>query len=478
MDSVQYMTRDVCPPVSAGNIVIDPCSNSVNDPAKDDCMGATEMLVNTVPQGVASGKVSRLSRRLEASEFPDAPSKTVSYLPTTIENLEHIIKSSGITVRYNLIKKKIEINIPQFEGTVDNRDNSTLTSIVSLASLHGLAVSQVPAYVEAIGDRNAYNPVKDWIMSVPWDGIDRMEEFCGTVVARDGFAASLKNTLIQKWMLSLVAAALSDQGFHARGVLTLQGGQGIGKTTWGMKLVSDVTMRDEFVKLGHHLDGSNKDSVLAAITHWIVEIGELDSSFRKDVARLKSFLTSNSDKVRRPYAKAESEYGRRTVFFATVNQQNFLVDETGNSRFWTIPVESLDYRHSIDMQQIYAQLAVDYARGGQWWLSVEEEALLSESNLRHRSVNSIRDIVLDAIDRSLVDDPTNEYLTAGELLSRLGVAVPNNSQSRDCGAVLREICGEPRRIQGRDKWRVPLRRAEPVLVPLVGPRRPPAGDVF
>jgi hypothetical protein len=478
MDSVQDMTRDICRPVSAANIVINQNSNLVPEPVAEGDIETLTVPVDRVRQGVNLGKISRTSRRLETSEFPDAPTKTASYLPTTIENLEHILKCSGITVRYNLIKKKIEINIPQFEGTVDNRDNSTLTSIVSLASLHGLAVSQIPAYVEAIGDRNAYNPVKDWIMSVPWDGIDRMEEFCGTVVARDGFSTSLKNTLIQRWMLSLVAAALSDQGFHARGVLTLQGGQGIGKTTWGMKLVSNVAMRDEFVKLGHHLDGSNKDSVLAAITHWIVEIGELDSSFRKDVARLKSFLTSNSDKVRRPYAKAESEYGRRTVFFATVNQHNFLVDETGNSRFWTIPVESLNYTHSINMQQVYAQLAVDYAGGAQWWLSVAEEALLSESNLSHRSVNSIRDIVLDAIDLTLVGNPTNEYLTAGELLRRLGVTVPNNSQSRDCGAVLREVCGEPRRIQGRDKWRVPLRNAEPVLVPLTGPRRPPEGDVF
>jgi predicted P-loop ATPase len=478
MDSVQDMTRDICRPVSAAKIKIDQCNNSALNTALEAGIEREATPANSVSQGIKLGRISRTSRRLEASEFPDAPTKTASYLPTTIENLEHILQSSGITVRYNLIKKKIEINIPQFEGTVDNRDNSTLTSIVSLASLHGLAVSQIPAYVELIGDRNAYNPVKDWIMSVPWDGIDRMEEFCGTVVARDGFSTSLKNTLIQKWMLSLVAAALSKQGFYARGVLTLQGGQGIGKTTWGMKLVSDVTMRDEFVKLGHHLDGSNKDSVLAAITHWIVEIGELDSSFRKDVARLKSFLTSNFDKVRRPYARAESDYGRRTVFFATVNQQNFLVDETGNSRFWTIPVESLNYTHVIDMQQVYAQLAVKFEQGDQWWLSAEEESQLTKSNLNYRSVNSIRDMVLDVIDLALIGSPTNEYLTANEVLNRVGVTVPTNPQSRDCGAVLRELCGEPRRIHGRDKWRVPLRRTDPVLVPLTGPRRPPAGDVF
>lgn len=476
MDSIQTTPPVISRHVCAADIVLNEDAAPIS--VHQDTFSETETSPTISAEKQVTGQVSRINRRLEAGEFPDCPAAGSNHLPTTLENLEHILKGFGISVKYNLIKKKIEILIPEFEGTSDNRDNATLTAIISLASLHGLSTGQVPAYIEAIGDRNAYNPVENWIMSVPWDGCDRLAEFCSTVVARDGFSVDLKNTLIEKWMLSLVAAALSKQGFYARGVLTLQGGQGIGKTTWGMKLVSDPGKRDEFVKLGHHLDGGNKDSVLAAITHWIVEIGELDSSFRKDVARLKSFLTGNFDKVRRPYAKAESEYGRRTVFFATVNQQNFLVDETGNSRFWTIPVESLDYTHKIDMQQVYAQLAVRFADGGQWWLSADEEALLTASNLNYRSANSIRDMVMDAIDPALIGDPANEYMTATELLNHVGIAVPSNPQTRDCGAVLRELCGEPKRVQGREKWRVPLKRAEPLLAHRTGPRQPPAGDLF
>ncbi|WP_168711541.1 VapE domain-containing protein [Sphingomonas sp. PAMC26645] len=469
------MSQRVCP----ADIIIDVSdTGTVPIQVTEDQNATTEASQALAIGRQVTGRVSKINRRLEASDFPDCPVGTSSHLPTTIENLEHILRAFDVTVRYNEIKKRVEILVPNLEGTADNRDNATLTAIISLASLHGLSVGQISSYVEAIGDRNAYNPVKDWIMSVPWDGCDRLTDFCGTVVAQDDFSVDLKNTLIEKWMLSLVAAALSKHGFYARGVLTLQGGQGIGKTTWGMKLVSDPGLRDQFVKLGHHLDAGNKDSVLAAITHWIVEIGELDSSFRRDVARLKSFITGNSDKIRRPYAKAESEYGRRTVCFATVNQKNFLVDETGNSRFWTIPVTSLDYNHTIDMQQVYAQLAVRYNDGGEWWLSEGEEALLTTSNLNYRSINSIRDIVLDALDTSLAGDAGNEYMSASELLRRLGIAVPTNPQSKDCGTVLREICGEPKRVHGGDKWRVPLKRAEPLLKPRMGPKQPPVGDAF
>ncbi len=99
-------------------------------------------------------------------------------------------------------------------------------------------------------------------------------------------------------------------------MLTFQGPQGIGKTSWVKALVSEPKLRDSVVKLDHHLDTSNRDSILGAIENRFVEIGELDSSFRKDVARLKGFITSDNDRVRRPYGRRECDYPRQTLFVA------------------------------------------------------------------------------------------------------------------------------------------------------------------
>ena len=56
----------------------------------------------------------------------------------------------------------------------------------------------------------------------------------------------------------------------------------------------------------------------------IVELGELDATFRKsDIASLKSFITSDRDVLRRPYARLESEFARRTVFLHRLTQSNF-----------------------------------------------------------------------------------------------------------------------------------------------------------
>jgi predicted P-loop ATPase len=175
------------------------------------------------------------------------------------------------------------------------------------------------------------------------------------------------------------------------------------------------------------------------------------------VARLKGFLTNDCDKLRPPYARSEVEFDRRTVFAASVNDSNFLVDSTGNSRFWTISVDRLDYLHSIDMQQLYAQLKVDLDAGAQWWLTPDEDSKLAEYNVRHRSVSAIEEQVLDAIALDLIGKDIGTYVTASELLTKIGIRSPSNRQAKECGTVLREHLGAPKRVQGRDKWRVPLR---------------------
>ena len=316
------------------------------------------------------------------------------------------------------------------------------------------------SFIGVIADKHQFNPVADWILSKPWDNTSRLNELFATLTHRPDFPEDLKNKLIFRWLLSAVAAALSPSGFKARGVLTLQGPQSIGKTSWISALITDSVLREAVLKLDHHLDAGNKDSLISAITHWIVEIGELDSSFKKDIARLKGFLTSDRDKVRRPYGRSDSEYSRRTVFCATVNDDNFLVDSTGNSRWWTIPVTAINYAHGIDMQQVFAQLATHLEDGMEWWLTPEEEGQLELHNKKHRAVSVIRERVIDALDLDRINESTLSAMTATQLLQSIDIKHPTNSQSKECASILRELLGESKRINGSNKWGIPFKKEE------------------
>jgi hypothetical protein len=398
-----------------------------------------------------------LDQPLGVANLPHQPTGKGRQAPMTIQNLLHLLDEYGITVRYNVIKKKIDIRIPDHRGTPDNFDTSALTVIENLARMNDLQAGPVTSYLATIGDQNAYNPAAEWITSKPWDGVDRLKAFYDTLTAADDYPKAMKEQLMYRWALSAVAAALMAEGFHSRGVLTLQGDQGLGKTSWIRALVSDLELSRELIKGDQHLDVSDKDTLLTALTHWIVELSELESTMRKDIPRTKAFLTSNCDKLRRPYGAANSNYQRRTVFTATVNDENFLIDPTGNSRFWTIPVVQINYQHGIDMQQLFAQLAVDFHAGEQWWLTPSEDALLQDLNKSHRAASVLRDRVSLRIDSSRVANDNVKALTSTELMHVLGVERPSNGDFKELKGILKEFKVRRVRIQGTEKYKFPFK---------------------
>lgn len=398
--------------------------------------------------------------------FPDQPPPRSDRPPATIANVEHLLNYAGIKVRYNEVSKRDEILIPDKPGSRDNVDNVTLTYIISLAAEHHMPTGNVAGYVEVIANKNAYSPIRDWIHSRPWDDIDRMPEVYETVVQSEGYPDSLKHVILRKWLRS-VSAAATRSNFRSRGVLTLQGAQGAGKSSWINALISDADLAESMIKLGHHMDPSNKDSLIGAIGFAITEIGELDSSFKKDIARLKGFLTDDTDRVRRPYDRRESSYPRRTVFAATVNEHQFLQDPTGNTRFWTIPIKSMNWQHRIDMQQVFAQLAHEVGEGETWWLSDDEESLLNKLNSRHSTASPVAERLADSIDFDRIGAEGLPAMSATEVLAWLSFPL-TNPMAREAGAALRNLLGDPKKINGTMKWRVPVRVDEAVSV---GPKQ-------
>jgi len=393
--------------------------------------------------------------RLDPMSFPHPPRKKGFPILPTLENFQYLLDGYDIRVSYDVIKKRLVVLIPEHTGSVDNHESVILAVINSLATLNGMSIGQVPAMLIALGDRKLRNTVADWIMGRSWDGVDRLPAFYETIQERQGYPPQLKKILLRRWLLSAVAAVLKPHGFHSRGVLVLQGSQGIGKTRFFSALVPDAALRDQVVLLGHHLDAANKDSTTTAITHWIVELGELDGTLKRDIASLKSFITKDADKVRRPYGKTDSEYQRRTTFGATVNDHNFLVDDS-NTRFWTIAVEAIDYEHGIDMQQLFAQLAVAFHTGEQWWLTKVEEMQLGEINKDHRAISLVRERVMNVIAFEAPANARTKPMSATDVLQEAGLDRPTNPQCKEAASILRELYGGPKKVQGRYVWRVVL----------------------
>jgi len=412
-------------------------------------------------------------KRLDLAGFPDRASGQGGP-PPTIANVKHLLDENGIEARYDVIKKKTEIVIPNLPGVIDNGDNVSIAHVKSLMALHGMQNGDARAIIDAIANQNPYNPVANWIRSKPWDGVDRLPDFYATLHTVEDYPPSLKEAIMYCWSLSAVAAALMPSGFSTRLVLTLQGPQSIGKTRWCLSLVSDALLRGAVVKTDHHFDGGAKDNVITAARYWIVELGEVESSFRKDQERLKGILTRDRDVIRLPYAAADSEFPRRTVFLASANGADFLSDPTGSTRWGVIAVQSIDYEHDVDMQQLFAQQAEAFDRGEKWWFTPEQEAQLEAWNERHQTTSVIRDTLASVVDFEGDCTQVTIKMTATELLRAADIPHPTAAQARECGGILRKAFGPPKKGRGIYRWDIPtLAEVPPDKLPT-----PPVKDKF
>lgn len=233
-------------------------------------------------------------------DFPDPPDSPLAMVRGTADNLAYLLDCYGISVRFNVLKKRPDVNVPGLRTTGENRDAVVLTRIEDLAIRHRMPPARVAANLLALADATPYDPMADWIDRKPWDGEDRLWAICATVVCQPHYPTDFRDVLVRKWLLSIVAATFQPQGFRARGALTFQGGQSIGKTSWFRRLISDPALCEQAIKLGHSWDGGSKDARLAAIRHRIVELGEVEGSFRREIAGLKAFITEDFDKLRPP----------------------------------------------------------------------------------------------------------------------------------------------------------------------------------
>jgi len=356
-------------------------------------------------------------------------------LLNTKENLEHLLKSYKYKIRYNLMTNSIEITHPTIFYDLSNNYNCHMADLVSLCSLNGLPKSEIDRYIEVIAFKNTYHPVRDWIESKSWDGVKRVQSLIETVKCTNH---TLRDIFIRKWLIGAVAAVYSQEGMSIHGVLTFQGVQGIGKTSWFKSLAPN-----DYLKESLTLDANNKDSVVHCTNRWIGELGEVDNTFnRSSIASLKSFITRSLDCYRPPYGRSERQIPRRTVYFASVNDENFLLDKTGNRRWWTLSITELNYQHTIDMQQLWAEVYIMFKNGAEYWLNKQETDLLNDSNKNFEEIDPLEEMFLERFDWN--DKFRSEIMTVTQVLEQCGFFKTDfnfHKIAGRAGKIVNKLCG-------------------------------------
>jgi|GEM_PF-2372380 len=391
--------------------------------------------------GTVEGEYMPFNMRLSETDIPDRSKRGKAQASTL--NLTCILKHYGITYYYDELLKKHCIDFPANQNVInDISDNGKLQEIKSL-----LAINEVPIEtaerITALLMNKVVNPIKDFITGKPWDNVSRLNDFYNTVLV-DINNVEYRNRLLRMWLVQCVAAMDAGESspivhkvpkFEA--VLIFQSGQGRMKTTWIRSLVPPEY--NEYVIDNITLDTENKDSRKAAVSAWICELGELDGTFKKsDIARLKGFLSSCVDEIRLPYDRLPCKFRRRTSFFASVNESRFLVDDTGNRRFFPLQIIGTNPFHSVDMQQLWAEIWGLYLAGDQWWPDAEMDEMINHHHLKHSQIDHIEDAMRSKFDLDTILDHGKLY-TCTDILTECGWGHTTKMDVNAVAKVLRRL---------------------------------------
>lgn len=251
------------------------------------------------------------------------------------------------------------------------------------ASFRGLNCATVTCEEAAIvqARRKGYNPLVDYLRSLEWDGHKRLDTVLidyAQAPDNDYVRAVTKCTFIAG-----VARAFSPGCRHDHMLILENETQGTGKSDFvraiGGKFYSDCKIKVD-------TDASHRNTVHAMIGSWILEVSEMAFLRRSDSESVKSFLTVMSDKVRLSFGRHAHHIPRTSIFIGTVNPQadgSYLMDRTGNRRYWPVPTGYLDTAGLIkDRDQIWAEAVVRYEDGEEWYLAdrdIAKQALEQQS---------------------------------------------------------------------------------------------------
>lgn len=173
-----------------------------------------------------------------------------------------------------------------------------------------------------------YNPLKEKIDMLEWDGKPRAESFfIDFVGAQD---TDINRIYTKCWFKAAIKRLYEPGCMWDYMIILHDQTHGTGKTKIFDRLSMGFYAQDP--------DVSNKDAINIMNFAWIINFDELANFDKKDMNSLKKFITTRSDVNRLAYGHYAEDFPRHCIFCGTTNENFFLRDYSSQyeRRFWVI----------------------------------------------------------------------------------------------------------------------------------------------
>ena len=182
--------------------------------------------------------------------------------------------------------------------------------------------NRIDDWLVEFSNKFSFHEVKEFFRNLPkWDGKPRAKKFFVNFLRADD--TPYVHEVTMNWLTAAVCR-IFHPGCEYQLAPILVGEQGIGKSysvsqlggKWYGSLIDDV---------------ADPHAVDAIQNLWLVEIKEM-AAMKKDVDANKRFIDAKEDNRRKAYERRATKTKRHCVFIVTTNNQQCLIDMTGNRR--------------------------------------------------------------------------------------------------------------------------------------------------
>lgn len=271
-----------------------------------------------------------------------------------------------------------------------------------LETVYGVTVqSKIRAALEVVFERHRFHPVRDYLNSLWWDGVPRLDTL---LVDYLGAEDTPYVRAVTRKTLAAAVARVFEPGCKFDYLLVLVGPQGAFKS----QLISRLGGR----WYSDTLDTLQKREAYEQLQGvWILEMAELTAFKKAEIEAIKHFISKQKDRYRIAYGRHVAEYPRQCIFIGTTNDVEFLRDKTGNRRFWPVMVGVQERKKNIlvdltayEVDQIWAEAVEAWRNGEPLYLDEALEAEAAVQQERHMEESAIAGLIQDYLDRLLPED--------------------------------------------------------------------------
>jgi predicted P-loop ATPase len=199
---------------------------------------------------------------------------------------------------------------------------------------------------------HAYHPVKDYLESLTWDGVPRIE-----MMLTNYFGAPDTPFVRGVSLIVMIASVrrIYDPGCKFDYMTVLESPEGYAKSSALAKLYGAEFFSDQTI-LG--LDDKQLAETLRG--RWCIECADLSGMRKAEVEKIKAQLSRFEDRTRPAYGRAVIDAPRSCIFWGTTNELEYLRSQTGNRRFFPVPVGRINVKAiERDRDQLWAEAMVN-----------------------------------------------------------------------------------------------------------------------